>query len=48
MRKLRDEYMEAEQACAERVDDEEAQQTRDRRFKELAKFALGSVPLSSE
>ena len=48
MRKLHDEYMEAEQVCAERVDDEDAKKIRDRLFKKLAEFALGSVPASSQ
>ena len=48
MRKLHDEYTEAEQACAERVDDEDAKKIRDRLFKKLAEFALGSVPVSSQ
>ena len=48
MRKLHDECMEAEQVCAERVDDEDAKKIRDRPFKKLAEFALGSVPASSQ
>ena len=48
MRKLHDEYMEAEQVCTERVDDEDAKKARDRLFRKLAEFAFGSVPVSSQ